>query len=94
MVGTLQSRFPVSEPTELTLVNSEHYAEAPRFSAGVSHISMSMESCISMAAARCNQTHDDSLVNCATDIRNVRNGMNAVKQHYCLNNKDMKLLFP
>ena len=37
MVGTLQSCFPVSEPTELTLVNSEHYAEAPRFSAGVSH---------------------------------------------------------
>ena len=38
MVGTLQSRFPVSEPTGLTLVNSEHYAEAPRFSAGVSHM--------------------------------------------------------
>ena len=57
------------------------------------HISMSMESCISMAATRCNQTHDDSLVNCATDMRNVRNRMNAVKQYYCLNNKDMKLLF-
>lgn len=38
MVITIQSRFPVSEPTVLTLVNSEHYAEAPRFSAGVSHI--------------------------------------------------------
>lgn len=37
IVGTLQSLFPVSEPTVLTLVNSEHYAEAPRFSAGVSH---------------------------------------------------------
>lgn len=36
---------------------------------------------------------DDSPVNCATDMRNARDGMNAVKQHYCLNNKDMKLLF-
>lgn len=26
-------------------------------------------------------------------MRNVRNGMNAVKQHYSLNNKDIKLLF-
>ena len=43
MVGTLQSRFPVSEPTELTLVNSEHYAEVPRFSAGVSHIAWKSE---------------------------------------------------
>ena len=43
MVGTLQSCFPVSEPTELTLVNSEHYAEAPRFSAGVSHMMESDE---------------------------------------------------
>lgn len=57
------------------------------------HLNMSMESCISMAAARWKQTHDDSLVNFATDMRNVRNGMNTVKQHYCLNNKDMKLLF-
>ena len=38
MVVTVQSCFPVSEPTGLTLVNSEHYAEAPRFSAGVSHM--------------------------------------------------------
>ena len=37
MVRTVQSRFPASEPAVLTLVNSEHYAEAPRFSAGVSH---------------------------------------------------------
>ena len=40
MVITVQSRFPASEPTVLTLVNSEHYAEAPRFSAGVSHMTM------------------------------------------------------
>lgn len=65
----------------------EHYTRRKHY------ISMSMESCISMATARWNQTHDDSLVNCATDMRNVRNRMNAVKQHYCLNNKDMKLLF-
>lgn len=65
----------------------EHYTRRKH------RLSMSMESCISMAPARCNQMHDASLVNCATDMRNVRNGMNAVKQHYCLNNKDMKLLF-
>lgn len=34
----------------------EHYTRRKHY------ISMSMESCISMAAARCNQTHDDSLV--------------------------------
>ena len=36
--------FPVSEPTELTSVNSEHYAEAPRFSAGVSHLLVRLQS--------------------------------------------------
>lgn len=52
-----------------------------------------MESCISMAPECWKQTQDDSPANCATDMRNARDGMNAVKQHYCLNNKDMKLLF-
>lgn len=56
------------------------------------HLNMSMESYISMAATRWKQTQDDSPANCTTDMRNVRNGMNAVKQHYS-NNKDMKLLF-
>lgn len=57
------------------------------------HVNGSMEARISMAPARWNQTHDDSLVNRAAGMRNVRNIMNAVKQHYCLNDKDMKLLF-
>lgn len=57
------------------------------------YIIMSMESCINMAVTRWNQTQDDSPVNCATDMRDVHDRMNAVKQHYSLNNKDMKLLF-
>ena len=62
----------------------EHYAQRKH------HLNMSMESYISMAPARWKQTHDDSLVNCATDMRNVYNRMNSVKQYYCLNNKDMR----
>lgn len=34
------------------------------------HLNMSMESYISMAATRCNQMQDDSLVNCVPDMRN------------------------